>query len=138
LGFEVFVKCFKDGEPAGVPRSGIRSLFPIVEAKSELDYWFVWYDDLNSCHVSVTPLVSDLALVESLSVVRPCGDLRLWEALLAVMRFGSVVPYFPGDAHPMVASEAAGAQLPTDLVEALGRPRVVRSGQEIVEAVRNA
>jgi hypothetical protein len=138
LSFEVFVQCFENGEPAGVPRSAIRPLFPVVEADSEPDYWSIRYDDSNACHVRVTPLASDRELVESLCVFRPCGDLRLWNALLAIMRLGPGVLYFPGDAPPLVTSEAAGDHLPADMVEALGRPRVVRSPEEIVEAIRSS
>jgi hypothetical protein len=54
VSFEVFVQCFEGGEPAGVSRIAIRSLFPVVEAESEPDYWSVRYDDFNSCKVSVT------------------------------------------------------------------------------------
>jgi hypothetical protein len=110
----------------------------VVEEQSEPDYWRVRYDDLNSCDVSVTLLASDPTLLASLCVFRPCGDLRLWDALLAVMRLGPVVLYFPGDSPPLVASEAASEQLPADMVEAMGQPRVVRSAQEILEAIKHA
>jgi hypothetical protein len=33
---------------------------------------------------------------------------------------------------------SAGEHLPADMVEAMGRPRVIRSGQEIVEVIRCA
>jgi hypothetical protein len=138
VSFEVFLQCFEKGEPAGVPRDAIRPLFPVVEAESEPDYWCVRYDELNSCRISVTSLSSDTALVESLCVFRPCADMRLWDALTEVMRLGPVVLYFPGDAPPLVASEAASEQLPPEMIESLGRPRVVRSGQEIAEAIKHA
>jgi hypothetical protein len=138
LSFDVFLQCFKGGEPAGIPRVVVRPLFPVDESRSEPDYWCVCYDDLNSCHISVYSLPSDPLLLESLCVFRPCGDLRLWEALLAVLRLGSVVLYFPGNAPPLVASKAAGEQLPADMVEAVGQPRVVTSGKEIVEIIKQA
>jgi hypothetical protein len=110
----------------------------VVEAESEPDYWSVHYDDINTCRIAVTPLPSDPSLVESLCVHRPCGDPGLWDALLAVLRLGPVVLYFPGDAPPLVASEAIEEHLPADMVQAMGRPRVVQSGREIVEAIRDA
>jgi hypothetical protein len=138
VSFEVFLQCFERGAPSGVPRAAVRPLFPVVETESEPDHWAVRYDDVNSCHVSVTPLASDPALLQSLCVFRPCADPRLWDALFSVLRLGPAVLYFPGDDPPLVASEAAGEQLPSDMVEALGQPRVVRSGQEIVEVVQRA
>jgi hypothetical protein len=138
VSFEVYVQCFQRGQPGGVPRAAVRPLFPVVEAESGPDYWSVRYDDRNSCRVGITPLESDPALVEALCVYRPCGDPRLWESLLAVMRLGPVALYFPGDSPPLVAGEASGEHLPADMVAALGSPRVVRSGQEIVEIIRRS
>jgi hypothetical protein len=137
LSFEVFVQCFERGEPAGVPRAAVRPLFPVVEGESEPDYWAVRYDDLNSRHIGVRPLASEASLVESLCVHRPCGDARLWDTLLAVLRLGSLVLYYPGNAPPLVASESVWKHLPADMVEAMGPPRTVRSGQEIVEAIQH-
>ena len=138
MSFEVYVHWFDRGEPAGVPRAAVRPLFPVVDAESEPDYWSVRYDDLNSCHVSITSSVSDPAAVESLCVFRPCGDPRLWDALLAVMRLGSAVLYFPGDGSPLVAGESAVGHLPAEIVQAMGRPRVIRSGREMLAAIEDA
>jgi hypothetical protein len=138
MSFEVFVQCFDRGEPAGLPWASIRRLFPVVDAESEPDNWSVRYDALNRCSICVSPLESDTALVESLCVFRPCGDLRLWEALLAVMRLGAVVLYFPGNAPPLIASGDVAQHLPDDMIESLGQPKVVQSGQEIVEVIERA
>jgi hypothetical protein len=54
------------------------------------------------------------------------------------MRLGHVVLYFPGDAPPLAASKETGAHLPGDMKEALGEPRCVQSGQEIVEIIKRA
>lgn len=137
LSFEVYLQCFDSGGPAGVPREAVRRLFPVVAAQSEPDYWHVRYDDLNSCSISIGALGTDPGVLESICVHRPCSDIRLWDALLEVMRLGHVALYFPGNSPPLVASEEAGAHLPRDMVEALGPPRTVRSGREINEIVEN-
>jgi hypothetical protein len=110
----------------------------VDESRSEADYFSVSYDDLNSCHVDISPQASDPLMLNWLCVSRPCSDLRLWSALLAVMRLGSVVLYFPGGAPPLVANQWAGEQLPAEMVEALGRPRIVSSAEEILEAIKHA
>lgn len=114
----------------------MRSLFPVVETESEADYWFVKYDDLNTCHIGVRAVPSDPDLLASLCVFRPCSDPRLWEALVATMRLGNVVLYFPGCRCPLVAAEATVAHLPADLTESLGRPQVVSTAEQVAEAVR--
>ncbi len=138
MSFEVFIQYFDRGGPAGVPRAAIRLLFPVVDAESEPDYWTIRYNDLNSCRIEVTPLASNPTLIESLCVFRPCDDPLLWEGLLAVMRLAPAALYFPGKAPPLVVSEAAGEHVPSDMVRAMGWPRVVCSGQEISEAIKRA
>jgi hypothetical protein len=103
MSFEVFVQCFDRGKPAGLPRTSLRRMFPVVDAESERDNWSFRYDDLNRCNINVSPL--DTALVESFCVFRPCGDVRLWEAMSAVMRLGSVALYLPGDSPPLIVSD---------------------------------
>ena len=135
MSFELFLQCFDRGEPAGITRGKIRPLFPIVEAESEIDFWPVRYDDLNSCEISLDPLSSDPSLVTAIAVRRPCGDLRLWEAVLEIMRLGHTVLYFPGHSPPLVTSLEVSDHLPPDLVQALGQPRLVATAQDILDAV---
>jgi hypothetical protein len=74
-------------------------------------------------------------LIDGFTVNRPCRDRRLWRALFQVMRMGPVVLYYPGGRSPLVALESATQMLPPDMVDALGQPRVVRSGEEIAETI---
>lgn len=138
MSFEVYVQFFEVGGPACVPRTSIRSLFPVDEARSEPDSWAVVYDSANSCRIGIFPSESDSNDMEGFCVSRPCGDLRLWVALLDVLRLGPGVLYFPGCDAPLVASPAAGEQLPADLVEALGPFRVVSSAEEILHIIEDA
>jgi hypothetical protein len=134
MSFDVYLQCFA-GEPVGIPRAGVRALFPIVEEKSEPDYWSVHYDPANSCKINVTPSESDSELITSLSVNRPCGDLRFWESVLAILRMGPVVLYWPGGG-PVVSGDEVAADLPLEIVESLGQPLAVNSAQAIVDAIQ--
>jgi hypothetical protein len=138
MSFEVFLNCFERGEPAGIPRATIRPLFPVLDDESEPDDWKVWYDEENWCNVHVTGLPTDPSLIQGLCVYRPCGDLRFWQALVEIMRLGPITLYFPGDAPPLVASKCAGEQLPTEMVDVMGQPRVVQSAHEVLEIIRCA
>jgi hypothetical protein len=135
VSFEVFLQCFDRGEPAGITRGKIRPLFPIVEAEADVDFWPVRYDDLNSCEISLDPLSSDPSMVTAIAVRRACGDLRLWEALLEIMRLGHTVLYVPGDCPPLVTSPEVSDHLPSDMVQALGQPKLVATAQDILDAV---
>lgn len=135
MSFEVYLQCFGEHARAGISRAAVRSLFPIVEKESERDYWRVRYDDQNSCHIGVTAATTDSATLQSFYVERPCGDVRLWEALLAAMKMGSVVMFWPGG-PPVVADGAAGTDLPADMIAALGSPRTIRSAEELLALLR--
>jgi hypothetical protein len=137
MGFEVFLQCFGASEQSGISRAAVRSLFPIVEAESKPDYWRVRYDDKNSCHISVKPLPSDTQVLKSLYVERPCGDLRLWAGLLAVLRMGSVVIFWPGG-PPVVADHELAAGLPQDLADAMGPAKSVSSVEQLLRLVQDS
>lgn len=136
MGFSAYLQCFRDGKPAGLPRDMVAAQFPIGNSSST-DLWQIKYDDENWCDIYVSPDRSNGAKIHGLTVDRPCGDLRLWNALYRVMCLGPVVFYFPGSNPLRVAHEATIAQLPADLLEAIGPPRLVSSGQELRQAVED-
>jgi hypothetical protein len=137
MGFELYLFCYENGRPSGIPRENIRALFPVLEEKSDLNRWQVRYDSENMCVVSVKPLTGNSDRIESLCISRPCGDLRLFDSLFAILRMGSIILVFPGLESSLAASEFVRADIPEDLTESMGPPRVVGSGQEILEVVRN-
>jgi hypothetical protein len=137
MGFEVFVQCFGETQHSGISRDAVRSLFPVVVAESKPDHWRVRYGAKDSCLVCVTPLASDPHRLKSLYVDRPCGDLRLWEALLFILRMGSVVIFWPGG-PPVVSDDAIAADLPPDMTTALGPAKCVRSAEELLRAVQES
>lgn len=136
MSFDVFLQCFA-GEPTGISRAVVRNLFPVVEENSERDSWSVHYDRMNSCRIQVTPAKSNAELITSLGVNRPCGNVRFWESVLAILRMGPVILYWPGGG-PLVGSERAVEELPQEIAESLGQARCVNSAQEIIEAIRES
>jgi hypothetical protein len=68
-------------------------------------------------------------------VERPCGDPRLWNAVYEVLKIGEVVLFFPGGPL-IVAKENADRTLPEEMVEGMGEPVSVESGEAIVKIVR--
>jgi hypothetical protein len=138
MGFELYLRCYAGGQPFGLPRADVRALFPIEEKESKRDSWSIRYDGQNACRIGITAADSDGEEITSLCVDRPCSDLRLYEALLSILRMGSVVLYFPGEAPPLVASDSAVVDLPQDAIESLGRPKTVQSAEEILDIIRGA
>ena len=135
MGFEVYVQCFGESVGSGISRAAVRRLFPVIEQESEPDYWRIHYDQTNSCTIAVTPIPSDKERLKSLFVERPCGDLRLWDALLSVLRMGRVVIFWPGS-PPIVSDAVLASELPKDMTNALGRVRIVTSGEDFLSLLR--
>jgi hypothetical protein len=135
MSFEVFVQCFGESERGGISRSAVRSLFPIVAEESKPDRWRIRYDDKNTCHICVTALPSDKNILTSLCVERPCGDARLWEALIAVLRMQQVVMFWPGG-PPIVSDESVASQLPKNMTGAIGAATSVSSAGDLLRLLR--
>jgi len=130
MSFEIYVQCFGETEKLGLPRDAVRDLFPVDEASSEPDYWKLRYDSREGCDVGVNPLEANAAKLSSFYVHRPCRELRLWNSLFTVLNMGSVVIFFPGGPL-IVAQKTSAAGLPEEMIESLGTPVQVDSGEAI-------
>jgi hypothetical protein len=137
MSFEVYLQCFGESERSGISRVAVRSLFPVIEEESEPDYWRVRYDVKNFCDIGVTAVASDRDMLKSLYVDRPCADVRLWEGLFSVLRMGSIVIFWPGG-PPAVADDAVAADLPKDMIDSIGQPKLIRSAEELLRLLRES
>jgi hypothetical protein len=133
MSFDLFVIFFGETEREGISRERVRKLFPIVEKESDSSRWSIRYDARN--HSEVHP-GNDAVTLKGLSVNRPCGELRLWRASHSILQMGQVFLCWPGG-PPVVASDSVAAALPANVKESLGRAHIVKSGEEILELVRN-
>ena len=138
MSLELYFLPYDQGQPASFPRAELRTVFPLVEAESEPDYWCIRYDANHECAIGVTPVVGRPELVASFCVYRPCAEPRFWNDLLTVLRLGPVAMVFPGAAPPIVGSAATIAHLPADVIASMGPPMVADTGAAIASAVAMA
>jgi hypothetical protein len=139
VSFEVFLQCFDGEQPSGVPEDAVRTVFSNFAADSEPDYWHLWYDAANSCHIWIGRLKGQPQMISALTVDRPAGDQRLWDSLYRVLQLGRWVLYFPAKKPPLIVADAAHAHhLPASMREKLGPVQVVRSGGEITQIIRHS
>jgi hypothetical protein len=139
MSFEVFIQCFTRGERDGIDVVDIQQAFGPQLRVGDQNWWKVVYDEQNGCDILVTFLPPDRKLVHSLSVQRPCGDRRLWNALLETLKLGHAVLYFPSKKPPLlVADESVSEHLPKDMVESMGAVTRARSAQDILDAIQKA
>ena len=139
MSFEVFVQCFTNGERDGVPDLEIQKAFGSHLSVQDEKWWRAYYDELNSSDILVQRLPADRRLVHFMSVQRPCGDPRLWDALVAILRLGHFVLYFPAKKPPLlIPDESVARHQPKDMVESMGKLVPVRSGQDICHEIQTA
>lgn len=137
VSFDVYLQVFENGESAGISRDGVRDAFGAAFVSEPMpDRWKVTYDAQNSCDVYLSSHGS--TMLKGFSINRPCGDLRLWDALAFILTLGNVVFYFPGGEAPLVAKLDVSRHLPRDMIEALGEPIVVGSGAQILREIQSA
>jgi hypothetical protein len=134
MGFEIYLQCFGETEGLGLSRDAIRALFPVDEASSEPDYWRLRYDGHDSCDIGVNPFMTDATKLTGLYVDRPCRDIRLWDSLFAILNMGGVVLFFP-EGPLIIAEGKSSAGLPEGMMETLGAPVQVDSGEAIRKIV---
>jgi hypothetical protein len=135
MSFEVFVDSYRDGVPVGISREAVRAIFGNSLSEIDSSCWQVCYDEKNSCDLFLAA-DADPEKISGFMVSRPCGDLRLWEALISVLRLGAIVLHFEGRVA-LVADSNAVPHLPKDMLEVFGQPRCIFSGSEIKDAIEN-
>jgi hypothetical protein len=134
MGFEMWMDCYGETARAGLSRDSVRRLFPMSGEESQSESWIIQYDSRNSCRIEVRALEADSEKLNHLFIERPCGDMRLWEALFSILRMGSVVIFWPSS-PPIVADGADFGGLPEGMVEALGDPVTVGDGGELLRNI---
>ena len=137
MGFEVFLQSYSSGQTlGGLPAQWVRELLGASVREEKPDLWRVEYGPNDFCHFYLTAAESNPKVIASVMVERPPANLRFWDSLLAIMRVGNFVLYYPGCSAPLVATESAMADVPLGMVEALGVPVCVTSGGQILERIQ--
>jgi hypothetical protein len=141
MSFELFLSCYRDGEPAGIEEGRLRDVFgdALVREEPEFRCWRLEYgSELNGCDIFVTRLESDPNQVKALMVSRPVEEARLWDALYRIMRLGDVILFFPGGAAPLFADAGAVRHFPREMLDALGHPVIIEEGADILALIQAA
>ncbi len=141
MSFELFLCCYRDGEPAGIDEGRLRKAFGVALASEDLEFncWHLEFGpEINCCDVFVTRLESDEKQVKALLVSRPVSEKRLWQKLFNIMQLDNVILFFPGGKSPLFACENAIRHFPQDMVDALGKPKIIKNGAEIAAEIEAA
>lgn len=134
MSFEIYLQRMKDGKLAPFARSHVDEIFGPRMAPHEPDARFVdlTYPDGPGGTLHVRPGSE----ISHITLSRP-GAADVFEDLFALMKRVGAVLYWPGTAPSLVVvDEAVRADLPKDMMEALGPGILVRSGRDIIAAIK--
>lgn len=134
MSFDVYLQDFRSGEPAGIPRDLVRQAFGTVLSEVGADHWTLSFGPTSSCDLYLSALGNDPRYVHNITVERPCRDLRLWDGLAYLLAVEGSVLYFPDAAAPLASSAVVG-HLPSDMLDALGQPILVKTGHDILRSI---
>jgi hypothetical protein len=138
MSFEVYVQAFERGEESGFPPELIRRAFGEYVHELETDFWQARFGTTESCDLFLQPATENPSLFHSISIHRPCTDLRLWEAVYQLLGVPGSLLYFPGGEAPLTRDAHVAAALPPDMLESIGSPLLVTSPNELLRAVGSA
>ena len=135
MSFDVFVQYFKDGEVETISINSLRDIFaPYVTEELE-NIWRVVYDDLNSS-VLLLREVDDGGNIDGFCINRPCADERLWDSMYKCLSLGNCVIYWPGLEGLLSNRVEVSIHIPEDMLESLGKVRVVNDYKEILRVLK--
>jgi len=135
LSFEVYVQWFRDGESDGVPEKLVRESFGAALKVEDEHGWRLSYGRGKASDVYLSR--REDGAIDGLTVHRPVVAPGLWRALFDLLGIRRAVFFFP-DGGLFVRSRSAGAHLPAEMREALGKPKLVRSPADLVRAIDEA
>jgi hypothetical protein len=138
MSFEAFVLIYKNGEPACVSRRQVYEAFGSFIKEGGAFDWHLYYGEADNCDVMLKSHDGDKSLLRGFTVLRPCGDLRFWDSMAAILKMGNIVLFFPASCRPLVAHAGVAQHLPADMVETLGEPKLVANGKQILDALHVA
>jgi len=95
----------------------------------------VQYGMEESSDIFLQPLPGNSSSIHTISIHRPCRDLRLWESLWRLLGIAGTVLYYPSCAAPVARDPVAGMSMPDEMRESLGDPLIVSSAMELFQSM---
>jgi hypothetical protein len=135
MSFDLYLQAFQNGNAAGIAPEIIRNAFGKYVIELDEDFWQVQYSANESSDIFLQLLPGDDVLIHTLSIHRPCSDIRLWESLWLLLELPGTLFYYPGCVAPLARDSQAGINMPNDMRVSLGDPIVVTSALEIFQSI---
>ena len=135
MSFDLYLQKFQNGKAAGIALDVIRDVFGKYVVELDEDFWQVQYSVDESSDIFLQPLSGDDGLIHTLSIHRPCSNIRLWEGLWLLLELPGAIFYYPGCVAPLARDSQAGINMPEDMRKSLGDPVIATSAMEIFQSI---
>ena len=136
MSFDIYISALSGGKITTIKRSIVTDAFAELIGIVDRVGWQLILPDWGLC--SGHFYIDDSLDVDSFSINRPPLVPVFAAALYTVMRQTPTVLMWPGigpDPRCCVADPAVIKEMPPDMIEALGMPTVVHSGEEIIDCI---
>lgn len=138
MSFDLYLQAFDNGNPAGIALEIIRDAFGSQVIEVDEDYWQVQYGNEDSSDIFLQALPDESSLIHTISIHRPCRDVRLWQSIWLLLELPGTVFYFPGCDAPLTRDPMAAIAMPDDMLASIGEPVIVSSAMEIFQVIQIA
>lgn len=135
MSFDLYLQTFRDGSASGIALDIVRDAFGKYVVEVDEDFWQVQYGPEDSSDIFLQPLGDEALLIHTISIHRPCRDMRLWDSLYHLLGLPGTIVYYPGCKSPMVRDSQAGRDMSAQLRESLGEPVIVNNAMDIFQSI---
>lgn len=135
MSFDLYLQVFQDGKANGIGLDVLRDAFGKYVIEMDEDYWQVQYGLEESSDIFLQPLPGNPSFIHTISIHRPCRDLRLWGSLWQLLGIAGTLLYYPSCAAPVARDPMAARSMPEVMRESLGDPLVVSSAMELFQSI---
>jgi hypothetical protein len=129
MSFDIFFGIFEGGEKSNIPRERITRVLAPYPISHESDLLRVSFPDGETADF----YVDSENQIDGFSVNRPPVSPAFWDLIFDLLKIRGAVLYWPSGAA--VADSSTAAELPRNMVDALGTPITVGSPQELVVCI---
>lgn len=134
MSLDLWLSCFRHGEPHPEPTALLRAPFDALVVSTEPRCLVL---GLPGGQDSLLFIDTSADTAAGFTLNRPVRDPVLWQALLGALQHTGRVLLVPGAVPPLIGCADTAPHLPADLVESLGPPVVVTDGLAIRHWVEN-
>lgn len=130
MSFDIMLQRFENGQSAVFGRRVVDEIFDPFVVHRDPSFIRVKYPDRSGADIWIGEDETDIGGI----MFNHCGGEQFANAFFELLRRTGSVIYWPGGGC-VVADPAVAEELPARMVQALGEPKVVRSGRDIFECI---